>query len=84
MAEAQSLKHVLITGGNGGIGYAMCKLLARDHGCYVYMGSRSLERGEAAAAELIQAEPAIEGKVTVVQVDVTDAASIAACAEAMK
>ena len=48
MAEAQSLKRVLITGGNGGIGYAMCKLLALNHGCYVYMASRSVERGESA------------------------------------
>jgi len=40
-----SQKHVLVTGGNAGIGLALCKLLAVEDGCYVYMGTRSLERG---------------------------------------
>ena len=34
------VKHVLVTGGNTGIGFALCRQLAADHGCHVYLGSR--------------------------------------------
>ena len=40
-----ALKHVFVTGGNDGIGLALCKLLVTQKGCFVYMGSRSVERG---------------------------------------
>ena len=46
-------KHILVTGGNSGIGLALCKLLIKDHGCYVYLGSRDLGRGEAALKSII-------------------------------
>ena len=36
---------VLVTGGNSGIGLALCKLLVSEHGCYVFLGSRSSEKG---------------------------------------
>lgn len=39
-------RKVLVTGGNSGIGAALCKQLALDYGCHVIMGSRSLERGQ--------------------------------------
>ena len=39
------LKKVVVTGGNSGIGLALCEQLATENGCYVYMGSRSAERG---------------------------------------
>jgi NAD(P)-dependent dehydrogenase (short-subunit alcohol dehydrogenase family) len=56
----------LITGANKGLGYETARrLIALGH--TVYMGSRSLERGEAAAAEL--------GGLFV-QLDVTDDASV--------
>ena len=83
MAESAS-KRVLVTGGNGGIGYAMCKLLVLNHGCHVYMGSRSTERGAAAVEKAIQEDAGCQGKIEVVQVDVADAASITACAAAVK
>ena len=38
-------KRIVVTGGNSGIGFALCKQLVNEHGCYVYLGSRSLERG---------------------------------------
>ena len=46
------MKAILVTGGNDGIGLALCTQLAVDHGCRVFMGSRSLERGEAAVAKI--------------------------------
>lgn len=36
---------VLVTGGNKGIGRALCRQLAADHGFYVLLGSRDAQRG---------------------------------------
>ncbi len=53
MVEQVEIKRVIVTGGNTGIGYALCKLLIVNHGCYVYMGSRDVDRGNAAIQKLI-------------------------------
>jgi len=44
------------TGGNSGIGLALCKLLATEHGCYVYLGSRSAEKGASRGFRLSESE----------------------------
>lgn len=43
------MKKVLITGANKGIGFETVGLLLQD-GYYVYLGSRTLENGQAAVA----------------------------------
>ena len=40
---------------NQGIGKALCKQLAADKGCYVYMGSRNLDKGAAAVDNTMRA-----------------------------
>ncbi len=62
----------LVTGANQGIGLQIAKDLA-EHGFTVLIGSRNLERGEAAAKT-------VEGDAHALQLDVTDQASIAAAA----
>jgi NAD(P)-dependent dehydrogenase (short-subunit alcohol dehydrogenase family) len=63
-------KIALVTGGNRGIGFEICRQLSR-HGFIVLLGSRDLPRGEAAAKELQD-----EGlDVRPVQVDMNDAAT---------
>jgi NAD(P)-dependent dehydrogenase (short-subunit alcohol dehydrogenase family) len=62
----------LVTGANQGIGLQIARDLA-DHGFIVLVGSRNLERGEAAAWEIGRDSRAL-------QLDVTDQASIAAAA----
>jgi NAD(P)-dependent dehydrogenase (short-subunit alcohol dehydrogenase family) len=62
----------LISGANQGIGLQIAKELAR-RGFIVLVGSRNLERGEAAARH-------IDGDARAVQLDVTDEASIGAAA----
>ena len=59
---------VFVTGGNAGIGAAICKLLVSDRGCRVFMGSRSVEKGQNAVKEMGLGEK--EGEITVVQCDV--------------
>jgi NAD(P)-dependent dehydrogenase (short-subunit alcohol dehydrogenase family) len=62
----------LVTGANQGIGLQIAKDLVA-HGFAVLVGSRNLERGEAAAAE-------VGADAHALQLDVTDQASIAAAA----
>ena len=59
---------VFVTGGNSGIGAAMCKLLVSERGCKVFMGSRSVEKGQNAVKEMGLGDKA--GDITVVQCDV--------------
>ena len=66
----------LVTGANQGIGLQIAKDLVA-HGFTVLVGSRNLERGEAAAKT-------IRGDARALQLDVTDEASIAAAAERIR
>lgn len=75
-------KVALVTGGNQGLGLALVKGLAmhltpQD---VVYMASRSIERGHAALREL----GPLSAQVQVIQLDVTDPASIADLAAQLK
>jgi NAD(P)-dependent dehydrogenase (short-subunit alcohol dehydrogenase family) len=66
----------LVTGANQGIGLQIAKDLVAQ-GFTVLVGSRNLERGEAAAKT-------IDGDARALQLDVTDKASIAAAAERIR
>jgi NAD(P)-dependent dehydrogenase (short-subunit alcohol dehydrogenase family) len=67
----------LITGANQGVGFQVAKELVAKNGVTVYLGSRNLERGEAAASEIGPGAIAL-------QIDVTDRESIAAAAERIR
>lgn len=89
-------KHILVTGGNAGIGRALCKLLATSTQptsdfptpvppqCYVYLGSRNSAKGEAAVKSITDEFPAAKGKIEMLQIDVVDDASCAAAAASLK
>jgi NAD(P)-dependent dehydrogenase (short-subunit alcohol dehydrogenase family) len=62
----------LVTGANQGVGFQVAKELVAN-GVTVYLGSRDIERGQVAAAE-------IGAGATPIQIDVTDLDSIAAAA----
>jgi NAD(P)-dependent dehydrogenase (short-subunit alcohol dehydrogenase family) len=75
--EALKDKRVaLVTGANQGVGLHLAKELVAN-GLAVFVGSRDLERGEAAADEIGPGAVAL-------QIDVTDGASIAAAAERIR
>ncbi|MGA8552834.1 MAG: SDR family oxidoreductase, partial [Candidatus Acidiferrales bacterium] len=72
----QDKRVALVTGANQGIGLQIAKDLVAQ-GLTVLVGSRNLERGEAAAKT-------IDGDARALQLDVTDKASIAAAAERIR
>ena len=80
----RTMRRIVVSGGNSGIGKALCTQLAAEDDCYVYLGSRSVEKGEAALAEIVKTTPAAAGKIEVVQLDVCDKASITAAAAAVQ
>ena len=71
-------KVALVTGGNRGIGEAIVRGLARA-GFVVFLGGRDAQNGKEAAARL-----APEGDVLFVQLDVTDAKSVASARQTVE
>lgn len=69
-------KSVLVTGANKGIGFEIARQLAKA-GLDVFLGSRDLQKGEAAAAQMAE-------HVYPVQLDVTDARSIEAARQSVE
>jgi NAD(P)-dependent dehydrogenase (short-subunit alcohol dehydrogenase family) len=66
--QTKENKVALVTGANTGVGFQIAKALAENN-YVVYVGSRNLEKGKAAAAE-------IGGKAKAIQLDITDTDSI--------
>lgn len=70
-------KVVLVTGGNRGIGKAICqKLLSSHPDVHVVLSSRDLERGKHAASDILKSNTHFRSRLTVVQLDVTSDASL--------
>lgn len=77
-------KTILVTGGNAGIGLALCKKLVQEDGVYVYMCSRDMERGSQGLKSIIDAHPEAASKIELLQMDVGDEASVTAAAGSLK
>ncbi|WP_291884888.1 SDR family NAD(P)-dependent oxidoreductase [Chryseobacterium sp.] len=69
-------KVALVSGANTGIGFQIAKALA-ENGYTVYAGSRDLQKGQAAVAEM-------GGKAKAIQLDITDNASIRTAVETIE
>ncbi len=78
MMELKQSKIVLVTGGNRGIGFAIAQGLLQK-GCEVIITARSLDKAQE-SAEKLQAL----GKVTPIELDVTDDHSIAQAVENLR
>ena len=74
-------KIVIVTGANSGTGYEITKVSA-EKGAHVIMGCRSIERGETAKTKILKDFP--EAQLTVLQLDLSDLASIKTFVEDFK
>jgi NAD(P)-dependent dehydrogenase (short-subunit alcohol dehydrogenase family) len=71
------MRRILVTGANKGIGLAIVEAILREQAdSFVYLGTRDLERGRAAAAGLVGQHAAWKERVEVVALDVADAGSV--------
>lgn len=87
MSMSMSSRNILVTGGNTGIGLALCRQLAVDHvdKCdKVYMGARSKERGDAGLQSILNVHPNVAHRIEVLIMDVTNDESVNAAAKQLQ
>lgn len=73
----QSGRTVLVTGGNSGLGFHTCRLLAAK-GARVLLASRSSQRGDQARADIFRDIP--DARLDVISLDLADLDSVRRCA----
>lgn len=70
-------KIVLVTGANGGLGFEIIKAISRSNIKYeILLGGRSIGKAQAAVDNIIAEYPLVKGRISPIQVDVEDDASI--------
>ena len=71
-----SPRRILVTGGNKGIGKAICEQILRDfNDTYVFLCSRNRERGEEAIANIVKKYDAAS-RIELLVMDVSDSSSV--------
>lgn len=79
------MRRIVVTGANKGIGFAIAKgILAEAEDAFVFLGSRDRGRGEEARRALGAALPGSEGRVEVLELDVTSDPSVAAAVDRVR
>ena len=71
------MRRVLVTGANKGIGYAIAeRILEEADDTFVFLGSRDLDRGEAAAENFSREGVDRAARIRVVELDVSSDESV--------
>jgi len=79
------MKRIVVTGGNKGIGFAICEeILRKASDTFVYLGSRDVTRGNEAVETLLKKDESFKGRLDVLPIDVTDDASVKSAVEILK
>jgi carbonyl reductase 1 len=76
--HSNTMKRVLVTGANKGIGKACCQKLLEENGdVFVWLGSRSAENGEQAVKDIIQAVGGdCQDRIAMIPIDVSSEDSV--------
>lgn len=87
--ETTKKKVILVTGGNTGIGYALCKQLVLEDNCTVYLGARNADRGTKAVRDIqdLAQQSCVSEKAKNIHfllIDVSDDASVQEAAATLK
>src|SRR5688572_25721724 len=78
LAYPSPMRSIMVTGANKGIGLALASEILRQHeDTFVWLGSRSVERGREAVAGLIAENRTLADRLRVLELDVTSDASVA-------
>jgi NAD(P)-dependent dehydrogenase (short-subunit alcohol dehydrogenase family) len=78
------MRRIVVTGANKGIGLAIATAILEEHDdTYVVLGSRSAERGRVALESLTRSHSAWTDRVSVVELDVSNDASVSRAASAL-
>ena len=77
----QTGRTVLVTGGNSGLGFHTCRLLAA-RGARVLLASRSPQRGRQARTEILRGLP--DAQLETIDLDLADLASVRRCVENLR
>ena len=80
-SASSQMKRILVTGANTGIGLALTKQLVKDHGCYVYLGSRDVVKGQKAVEEVKKTSG---DSVELLNIDVSNEDSVRSAAESLR
>lgn len=78
-------RRVVVTGANKGIGFATVEaILEQADDTFVFLGSRSVERGREAVERLTAVQPSWRDRVRVLELDVASDASVARAADELR
>lgn len=80
-----SMRRILVTGANKGIGLAIVKAILSEHAdTLVYLGARDAARGREALTQLAAEQPRWKERIQVIELDVADDASVARAARLVR
>lgn len=80
----RTIKRILITGANKGIGFAAARALLQQHpDVTVLLGARDTARGRAAIQALSDLDPGYSSRLALVQIDVADPLSVTGARDAV-
>ena len=84
-ALAMMNKRILVTGGNKGIGKAICqKLVSEWPDTIVYLGSRDSERGQAAIRDIVNAVGCAKDRLQLIVMDTSSDESVKSAASQLE
>lgn len=85
LSSPSNMKHILVTGGNKGIGRAICERLLNEwENTHVILTARNAERGKSAVEEIIETLKCSPDRIEFLEMDVASDESVKAASDAFE